>query len=338
MTVQSPPRLMLVEDNLDTASLIIETLQDYYGEPCLEHCIGVDEALEIDPSEVDLVLSDMNLPDGSGLQLMDGMLERRPDLPIVVVTAEGNLGNAMQAIKRGAYDYIVKAGDYLFSIPIVVEKNLAMWRTKQENRRLQEQLTRTLDEVRIKNHQLEEMVAKLEMAAATDPLTGLANRRSIAQSLERYFAEAHRYEHELACIMIDLDGFKQINDTLGHQKGDELLVCTARVLEANCRRCDVAGRFGGDEFILILPETELETAKNAAKRISDEFVTVARAIFAGTSQEGCVTMSIGVACMRDCQPTTCEQLIANADLALYQAKGGQETPSTLRLVLADRPA
>ena len=322
---QSPPRLLLVEDDLDTASLIVETLHDHYGAACVEHCANINDALEVDPAELDLVLSDMNLPDGTGLKLMERMLEMRPDVPIVFVTAEGNLGNAMQAIQRGAYDYIVKAGDYLFAIPVIVEKNLAMWRTKQDNRRLQEQLTRTLEEVRIKNQQLEELVAKLETAAATDPLTGLANRRSIGQALERCFAEAQRYDHNLACIMIDLDGFKQINDTMGHQKGDELLVHTARVLEANCRRCDVAGRFGGDEFIVILPETDKATAKTVAQRINDEFLTVAHAMLSGTALNGHVSMSMGLACTRDCGPNTCEQLIAHADSALYRAKQAEMT-------------
>ncbi len=150
---------------------------------------------------------------------------------MILVTGEGIIENAARAIRQGAYDYIVKAGDYLFAIPLMVEKNLAIWQTKQENLRLQEQLTRTLEEVSVKNKQLEAAVKQLAAMAATDPLTGLANRRTLALTMERSFAEAVRYGHDLACIMIDLDGFKLLNDTLGHQRGDGILEAVATILK-----------------------------------------------------------------------------------------------------------
>lgn len=313
-------RLLLVEDDPDTAFLLAEALQDYFGVGCVQTCSTVAEGKDADVSRIDMVLSDINLPDGSGLDLLDHFLRVRPDLPVVLVTAEGVLENAAIAIRRGAYDYIVKAGDYLFTIPLIVEKNMAIWRTKQENRHLQAQLTQTLEEVRVKNNQLEEAVRQLETMAATDPLTGLSNRRSFEQSLERCFAEAVRYGHDLACVMIDLDNFKLINDTLGHQAGDHLLRKAAGILEAQCRRSDVAGRLGGDEFVLLLPQADATTASQVARRVSDEFNATVRAMVGASPIAGQVGLSMGVASLQLSRPTGTAQMLAHADQALYQAK------------------
>lgn len=322
---EAPPRLLLVEDDRDTAMLICETLRDHFGQDCVRNCASTTQALSVDLAEIDLVLSDLNLPDGNGLDLLGKLLARRADLPVVLVTGEGILENAMAAIRRGAYDYVVKAGDYLFAIPIVVEKNLERWRTKQENLRLSAKLNETLEQVQVKNQQLEDAVSKLETMAATDPLTGLANRRSFARALDRAFAEATRHGQDLTCIMIDLDGFKQLNDSLGHQKGDLMLQRAARVLEANCRRSDVAGRFGGDEFIVLLPQTDRWTAMQVAQRISEEFAHTAEAELGQTGFDQRLTMSMGLATVCLSCATNSAQLIAHADHALYCAKQAGKT-------------
>src|SRR5690606_37396256 len=152
-------------------------------------------------------------PDGTGLELLDRLQACEPDLPVVLVTGVNVAEVATAAIAHGAYDYVVKAGEYLRTIPLVVEKNLALWRTRQENHRLHAELKRTLEEVRLKNEQLEAAVAELKRMAATDSLTGLGNRRAFARSLDHCFAEAQRQGHDLSCLMIDLDDFKQVNDT-----------------------------------------------------------------------------------------------------------------------------
>src|SRR5256885_16433641 len=109
------------------------------------------------------------------------------------------------------------------------------------------------------------------MVAETDGLPGRANRRHFSRVLEQLFAEAQRYDKDLACVMIDLDGYKQVNDTLGHQVGDQLLVMAGKVISANMRKMDVAARYGGDEFVLLLPQAGAEEAANAATRIREEF-------------------------------------------------------------------
>jgi two-component system cell cycle response regulator len=326
------PTILLVEDDANAAFLIGQTLCDQFGPECVVHRRGLADATTVDLSRVDLVLTDMRLPDGTGLELLGLLLARRPDLPVVMVTGDGILENAIAAIRRGAYDYVVKAGDYLFAIPLVVEKNLALYRVKQENLRLQAELERSLDEVRVKNQQLEEMVQRLETIASTDPLTGLANRRAFSASFERRFAEAQRHNNDLACIMIDLDGFKQLNDTLGHRQGDEMLQRAATVLAANCRRSDIAGRFGGDEFILVLPQADAPAASAVAERISEEFTRMAALDLAEQGYPGRLTMSLGLATLKASRAAVPEQLIEHADHALYCAKQAGKT----RLVVYDR--
>jgi diguanylate cyclase (GGDEF)-like protein len=179
-----------------------------------------------------------------------------------------------------------------------------------------------LQEVNVKNRQLEDAVAQLEQLASTDPLTGLANRRHVQQSLERSFAEAARYGSDLACMMIDLDKFKQLNDSLGHQEGDRLLQTCARVLKANCRRSDLAGRYGGDEFVVLLPHTGPELAHQVARRIQQQFIAAVSGI--SPSHAAC-SMSAGLACVSISHPANADQLVALADAALYRAKQSGES-------------
>lgn len=307
---------MIVEDDADAAALLRETLTDHFGVDRTLWVSRVDEACALNPHDYDLVLCDMNLPDGSGMDVLVTLLDQRSDLPVVMVTSESELDVAIAAIRSGAHDYVVKAGDYLFTVPLVVEKNLAVWRIKRDNQRLQDRLTETLDELREKNGQLEQLVEQLEHLAATDPLTGLANRRAISDQLERTFAEAERYEHDLACAMIDLDGFKQVNDQLGHQTGDRLLRTAARVITANCRASDTAGRYGGDEFVLLLPQTDPVTAEAVVARIRHDFAAAIRPLVEGHP----CGMSVGLACQSIARTASADQLVAFADAALYQAK------------------
>lgn len=319
------PRLLLIEDDPDAACLVRETLEDHFGPGCVQHCATLAQSLSIDLHRIDLVLSDMNLPDGCGLDVLGKFLQQRPDLPLVFVTGEGILDNAILAIRRGAYDYVVKAGEYLFTLPVIVEKNLELWRIKRENENLADQLEEMLDQVRVKNQQLEEMVTKLETMAATDPLTGLANRRSFGQAMDRRFADAVRQGHDLACVMIDLDGFKQLNDSLGHPTGDRVLQIAARVLQANCRRSDVAGRYGGDEFVLILPQIDEAAASQVVRRIGEEFETATAMELERAGFEGRLSMSMGLSMLEPQRVTSPDQLIAQADHALYCAKSAGKT-------------
>jgi len=170
------------------------------------------------------------------------------------------------------------------------------------------------------NAELEERVAhrtqQLRELASREPLTGLYNRRFFNDTMERRFAEAMRYGDDMACVMIDLDDFKHANDTFGHQVGDELLILTARTLLGQLRSADVAARFGGDEFVLLLPQTDANQAKALAGRVIERFTAELTARFPDVR----VSMSIGIASLHETHAVDAEILVRAADHALYDAK------------------
>ncbi len=170
------------------------------------------------------------------------------------------------------------------------------------------------------NEDLEKRVAQrtrqLRELAAKEPLTGLYNRRHFGEVLERRFAEATRYDNDLSCIMLDLDDFKNANDMFGHQVGDELLVFMSTVITSQLRAADLAARFGGDEFIVLLPQTGVDRAQVLGERIVEKFGCEVAERF----PELRVGVSIGVAGLRSKGVGNTESLIRAADRALYEAK------------------
>jgi diguanylate cyclase (GGDEF)-like protein len=156
-----------------------------------------------------------------------------------------------------------------------------------------------------------------ELLSRTDPLTGVTNRRDFMEILTREFARARRYNVPLTCILVDLDHFKNVNDTFGHLVGDSVLIEAARALSRNVRQIDVVARYGGEEFAIILPSTTAEGAEEVAARcrksIEEALVTV-------SGQAVRVTASFGVATYPEVDVQDCAALIHQADVALYRAK------------------
>lgn len=190
----------------------------------------------------------------------------------------------------------------------------------RSNLELEAQVVQRTEQLVATNRELHKAVEQLQTMAATDPLTGLSNRRAFDQAMDRAFAEAVRNNTDLACVMIDLDGFKQLNDQMGHPAGDELLVGCARILSSIGRTSDVVGRFGGDEFVMLLPGTSYEKALIAAGRVQQSFGRYVQRLASVQQMSGNVTMSMGVACLRHTQATEPLHLLSCADQALYHAK------------------
>jgi diguanylate cyclase (GGDEF)-like protein len=160
---------------------------------------------------------------------------------------------------------------------------------------------------------------RFQEMARTDALTGCYNRRALFERLEREVERVKRYDQGLALLLVDLDKFKDVNDARGHLAGDGVLRQVGDLLRREARSVDIVARFGGDEFVLVLPETTQEGAVIFAERLR---ARIGEHDFSEAGAPLFVTVSVGVAAMGAAQSETAEGLIARADRAMYEAKGG----------------
>jgi diguanylate cyclase (GGDEF)-like protein len=296
-------------------------VDDYFGEGAASRCTSIRALGDVDLFRVDLILCGDDFVDGNGFDAVKRVLARREGAPVVLVAPPGDSTKVGEAIRRGAMDVVLATPEMYSLVPMVIEKNMEIARIRQENRRLQAALSSSLSELKRKNRELSDAAARYEALATTDPLTGLANRRRLKERLSVMFAEALRYGYDLSCLMIDLDGFKAINDSVGHQRGDEMLTLAGRVIDEQIRVSDLGARYGGDEFIVILPHTNMETAAALAHRLRSGF---SRRAAAGSPTGIRIGMSIGVSSVCKSRPLDPDMLIHHADLALYASKGRSE--------------
>ncbi|MCW8890862.1 MAG: GGDEF domain-containing protein [Sedimenticola sp.] len=178
---------------------------------------------------------------------------------------------------------------------------------------LNDELTRMQRELVRSNHKLEEQRELYRMASITDVLTGLYNRRHFIESLTEEMERCDRFNKALSLILCDIDHFKRVNDTYGHDQGDAVLCAFSALIKKELRSYDVAARFGGEEFVILLPESDLDQAAVIAERLRDIVATHKDDALATS-----VTASFGVA--QYIKDETEDELIKRADLALYQAK------------------
>ena len=242
----------------------------------------------------DLILLDLRMPGMDGFQVMEGLKEIETDgyLPVLAVTAEP--AHKLRALQSGAKDFVSKPFD-LAEVLMRVHNML---------------------EVRLLHEAARNYGKMLESLALNDPLTGLANRRLLADRMSMALVHARRNKSAMAVVYLDLDGFKQINDTLGHGVGDILLKMVAERLVATVREEDTVARLGGDEFILALWHVSgIDYAATVASR-AIEAVSQPYDIEGNTVS---ITTSAGVSIYPD-HGEDADTLMKSADLALYEAK------------------
>lgn len=245
----------------------------------------------------EVVITDWSMPDISGLELCQRI--RRDFCQhyayIILVTSNSNKAQVIEGLSAGADDYLTKPfdpGELLARVGV--------------GRRII-QLHR---EIESKNHQLEQL-------ALTDPLTGLPNRRAIDLWVDSQLSSAARHDFPIWVVMADLDHFKRVNDTYGHEAGDTVLKHFAAILKTNTRRSNVCGRLGGEEFVVILTHTNEEQTKIAVERIREEFAMERFRLGDATVT---VTASFGIAGFSGSHAPAFTVLLARADAALYAAK------------------
>lgn len=257
-------------------------------------------------NEPDVIICDMMMPHYNGIAFLKMLKEeskRREIMPsVIMLTGMDSLDLKVQGFELGVADYIVK--------PIEPMELIARVRLHYRLKRLQERLYEQALELERQNQLLQQL-------SITDPLTGLYNRRYILERLEEEFNGSLRYGYPLGLALVDLDFFKRVNDTYGHQAGDALLRQFATILAANLRKRDMAGRYGGEEFIVILPHTGLEGAKKSMERLRAS-VEDSQLTFEGRVLK--YTISAGVTAFPDMMVRDVWDLIRAADQALYEAK------------------
>jgi len=181
-----------------------------------------------------------------------------------------------------------------------------------------------------------QLLEELKAQATQDPLTGLWNKKALMNKLSVEIARCTRYKQSLAVMFIDLDGFKGFNDTQGHLMGDKLLHDFAKVLRRYCRKIDIIGRFGGDEFIIVAPQTDLEGAKNLAEKLRKktseyDFLSIQ------ADKKTTISCSIGIAIQE--KNIGIDELLTQADQALYVSKhSGRDQVSSYSESLLDPPS
>lgn len=174
------------------------------------------------------------------------------------------------------------------------------------------------------NSKIETQKEKLYTLSVTDYLTGIYNRRYVIEALDVEFMKSKRYGFGLSCILIDIDDFKKINDQFGYQVGDFTLKTISEMIQEAIREVDIFGRYGGEEFLIILPNTKVYDASIVADKVRKK---IAKLRFdTGTEEVGsfALTLSLGVSDIHSSNPKTVEELLSNTDKALFQAKNNEK--------------
>jgi diguanylate cyclase (GGDEF)-like protein len=289
------PVILVIDDSAVAREIILDALRQARLAATLLTAPNGREALELMKREnVDLVLCDLEMPGIDGLGFLDRVnaSDAWREIPVIILTGHETCAEKIHGLERGASDYVTKpfdAGELVARVKVQLKIKSLQDRLRESNRRL-EQLSRT------------------------DPLTGLANRRYFLEVLEEAFTAATGEGTPLALLMLDIDHFKRLNDTRGHQAGDTVLASLGDLL----MDCDgFAARYGGEEFAIVLMERNLAEAGQIAGSLCRQ---VAELSFDPPLDDLRITASLGVAAIPHPAIETLNQLIREADDALYRAK------------------
>ncbi len=248
----------------------------------------------LDKGRIDLVLMDIQMPGKSGMEWLAEIVEKQL-APVVMLTGHGHVEVAVQSIQDGAVGYLSKSSLSKEKLVKAIDGALGKWQQMQQSKANQEEL---------------------EKLATIDALTGLNNRRAILRRLDEEIKHASRYGEELGLLMLDIDYFKRVNDQYGHLTGDDVLEKVATLVQQNIRGTDTAGRYGGEEFIIILSKADLSAALVVAERIRKAIEMAEMKDSAGNVFG--ITVSLGLSSYRPGEDK--HLFISRVDNALYKAK------------------
>ncbi len=296
-------RILVVDDHEDNIEVLRVRLESWgYGTDACYN--GTDALAYVEKTPPDLILLDVMMPEISGIEVARRIKGNKslPFIPIIMQTALDSTEDKVEGLEAGADDYITK--------PIDFAELKARLRSMLRIKRLQEALEE-------REKELLEVNERLRFMSQTDGLTGLDNRRHLNERIDEMFQHAQRLNEPFSLVMCDLDKFKSVNDTYGHQAGDEVLKQLAKILKEEAREIDRVGRYGGEEFMLLLPGTVLDAAVTFGERVRKRIEANTFTFDGGTLQR---TASFGVSGWPHPTIGDSDALVRTADDALYVAK------------------
>jgi len=290
----SKKKILIVEDDPAILEMINEALiQEGFQTSSASSAQGAfSEIIEFEP---DLVLSDHDMPHMTGLDMLVKLRQNKNYVSMIFISGQSDLKTICNAFEVGADDYILKP--FRFEELIARIKNCL--RTKKVHGQLQKA-----------NEMLKEMVDQ-------DFLTGLLNMRTMYEKIDFELERARRYGRQVACVMIDMDYFKNVNDQNDHLFGSYVLGEMGKIIQENVRSTDYAARYGGDEFLLVLTETDQEGTKIFCERLRNK---IEKHVFQNENCRTQLTISAGYAITDGEDRTDARTLVRQADHVLYEAK------------------
>jgi len=280
--------ILIVDDTTSNLDILIELLQDY---DVIDATNGED-ALEIANEEkIDLILLDIMMPNMDGYEVCKRLKsnDATKDIPIIFITGKTDEESIEKAYELGGSDYVTKP-----FLPLELKA------------RVKKELT------------IQDMMHDLKRLASTDPMTKLYNRGYFSNMSQHFLDLAKREKQNLSVIMLDIDKFKNVNDTYGHQIGDKVIIYLASELMQNQRKTDISCRYGGEEFVMLLQNTAKEVAVEVAQKIRKKIE--AHSITLDSNEELKFTVSLGVSDVDIENDINIEKALKRADDALYNAK------------------
>ncbi len=310
-------RILVVDDHEDNIELLRARLEargyEVFG--ASDGQSALDQVEHVSP---DLILLDVMMPKMDGMEVVRRLKANKdlPFIPVIMQTALDSTENKVEGLDAGADDYITKPINFA-ELEARVNSLLRIKKLQSDLAATNVLLEAANAELSAKKEELSEANEKLRRISLTDGLTDIDNRRCLEDRLHEMWQHSLRLHEPIALIMCDIDKFKSVNDKFGHQAGDSVLKEVAKLLKEEAREIDRVGRYGGEEFLLILSGTVLDAAVTFAERLREKVEGHTFSYAGGTLRR---TMSCGVAASPHPRVKDQEALLRAADDALYVAK------------------
>ncbi|MEG5015460.1 MULTISPECIES: diguanylate cyclase [unclassified Microcoleus] len=300
--------ILIVDDTPDNLRLLAKILesQGYIVRKALNGRMALQGVHRDPPS---LILLDINMPEMNGYEVCQKLKasEASAQIPVIFISALERLENKVRAFELGGVDYITKP----------FQEQEVLMRVKNQLL-IQQQRQQLLEQNQRLEHEIQERLraeAEVRQLSVTDELTGLYNRRGFFLLADQQLKIARRTQTSYFILFADLDGLKKINDTLGHEMGDRVIVDAAQILKQTFREADIVARLGGDEFALFIPNFSGDSSTNFHARLQDNIDR-----FNQQSERAYISISLGVQFGDLNNEVLLEQLLAKADKLMYEHK------------------